>query len=100
LSLAWLAVAAACHSSQPPGDSPLAIGYLWPQQTEPLETSTASIGPSEVMIRWQPDKYSVADIQNVADQQCGMYRRTAQPVAPPEPSPPQLLQRFACVARR
>jgi len=101
LSLAWPAVAAACHSDQPPRESPLAIGYLWPRQTEtdPLETSTASVGPSEVLISWHPDKYSVADIQAVADQQCGSYRRAAQPVTSPQPAPPLLVQRFACVPK-
>lgn len=100
LSLASLALAAACHSPLPPGESPLAIGYVWPRQSEPLEASRASVSPSEVLIRWQPDKYSAADIQSVAEQQCATFGRTARPAAPPEPSPPQLLQRFECVAKR
>jgi hypothetical protein len=101
LSLAWLTAVAACASPPPaPGEAPLAIGYVWPEQAEPLETSTVSVGPSQVLIRWHPDKYAVADIQTVADQQCAAFRRTAHPIAPPEPSPPLLLQRFACVAGR
>ena len=99
VSLIWLAAAAACHSPPPgPGEAPLAIGYAWPEQTEPLERSTVSVAPTQVLIRWQPDKYSAADIQTVAEQQCASFRRTARPIAPPEPSPPLVLQRFACVA--
>jgi hypothetical protein len=101
LSAAWLAAAAACHSPPPgPGKAPLAIGYVWPEQAEPLETSTATVSPSQVLIRWQPNEYSTEDIQTVADQQCASFRRAARPIAPPEPSPPLVLQRFACVANQ
>jgi len=96
LCLAMMAMVAGC-TRPPPAESPLAIGYVWPQPTEPLANSTSTVSPSEVLIRWQPGKYSAEDIQSVADQQCATFRRTARAAAPPEPSQTQLLQRFVCV---
>jgi hypothetical protein len=98
LRLALIGAVGAC-ASPPPQESPLAIGYVWRQPTEPLANSTSSASPSEILIRWQPGTYTAEDIQSVADQQCASFRRTARAAAPPEPSPPQLLQRFVCSAR-
>jgi hypothetical protein len=89
---------AACASSKASSlnEAPLSINYVWPPEAHPVYPEEPRV-PDEIDVTWRPDAFAADDIQDIANQHCETFHRAARPIAPPSPSPPLLIQRFACV---